>query len=85
MEKAVTRGMLFVNDVKQGIHSTTVPTIVGTKAVFTHPGLHEFFTMISEFVARDLIWSSMKRSTVEKIVQYLFQGLLLPSALSIVT
>jgi hypothetical protein len=28
MEKAATRGMLFVNDVKQGIHSSMVPTIV---------------------------------------------------------
>jgi hypothetical protein len=68
MEKAATRGMLFVNDVKQGIHSPTVPTIVGPKAVFTCPGLHEFFTTISEFPARFLIWSSMKRSIVEKIV-----------------
>jgi hypothetical protein len=78
MEKAATRGMLFVNDVKQGIHSPMVPTIVGPKAVFTHPGRHEFFTMISEFATRVLIWSSMKRSTVEKIIQYLFRGLALP-------
>jgi hypothetical protein len=77
MEK-VTRGMLFVNDVKQGIHSPTVPTIVGPKAVFTRPGLHEFFTTISEFAARVLIWSSMKRSTMEKIVQYFFRRLPLP-------
>jgi hypothetical protein len=66
-----------VNDVKQGIHSPTVPTIVRPKAVFTRPGLHEFLTTISDFAARVLIWSSMKRSTVEKIVQYLFCGLLL--------
>jgi hypothetical protein len=78
MEKAATRGMLFVNDVKQGIHSPTVPTIVGPKAVFTRPGLHEFLTEISQFAARVLIWSSMKRSIVEKIVQYLFRGLPLP-------
>jgi hypothetical protein len=75
MEKAATRGMLFVNDVKQGIHSPTVSTIIEAKAVFTRPGLHEFFTTISEFAARVLIWSSMKRSTKEKIVQYLFCGL----------
>jgi hypothetical protein len=75
MEKAATRGMLFVNDVKQGIHSPTVPTIVGPKAIFTCLGLHEFFTTISDFAARVLIWSSMKRSTMEKIVQYLFRGL----------
>jgi hypothetical protein len=75
MEKAATRGMLFMNDVKQGIHSPTIPTIIGPKAVFTRPGLHEFFTMISEFAACVLIWSSMKRSTMEKIVQYLFRKL----------
>jgi hypothetical protein len=78
MEKVETRGMLFVNDVKQGIHSPMVPTIVGLKAVFTCLGLHEFLTTISEFAARILIWSSMKRSTVEKIVQYLYRGLVLP-------
>jgi hypothetical protein len=78
MEKVATRGMLFVNDVKQGIHSPTVPTIVGPKTVFTRPGLHEFFTTISEFAARVLIWSSMKRSTMEKIVQYFFRRLPLP-------
>jgi hypothetical protein len=78
MEKAAIRGMLFVNDVKQGIRLPTVPTIVGPKAVFTRPSLHEFFTEISEFTARILIWSSMKKSTVEKIVQYFFHGLPLP-------
>jgi hypothetical protein len=78
MEKAATRGMFFVNDVKQGIHSPTVPTIVGPKAVFTHPGLLEFLTAISEFTAHVLIWSSMKMSTMEKNVEYLFRGLPLP-------
>jgi hypothetical protein len=78
MEKAATRRMFFVNDIKQGIHSPTVPTIVELKAVFTSFGLHEFFITISEFAARVLIWSSMKRSTVEKIVQYLCCGLALP-------
>jgi hypothetical protein len=42
------------------------------------PSLHEFFTKISKFTARVLIWSSMKRSTMEKIVQYLFRRLPLP-------
>ena len=67
--------MPFVNSVLQRIHVSTVPTIVGPKAVFTRPGLHEFFTMISKFAARAIIWSSMKRSTVEEIVHYLFRGL----------
>jgi hypothetical protein len=78
MEKAATRGIFFVNDIKQGIHSPTVPTIIEPKAVFMHPGLHEVFTTISEFATCVLIWSSMKRSTMEKIVQYLFCGLALP-------
>jgi hypothetical protein len=48
MEKAAARGMLFVNDVKQGIHSPTVPTIVRPKAVFTHLGL----LLVSSFGAQ---------------------------------
>jgi hypothetical protein len=63
------------HDVKDGIHSSTIPTIVGPKAVFTCPGLLEFFTAISEFVVRVFIWSSMKKSTVEQIVNYLFHSL----------
>jgi hypothetical protein len=39
------------------------------------PSLHEFLTTISKFAARVIIWSSMKRSTVEEIVHYLFRGL----------
>jgi hypothetical protein len=39
--------MLFVNDVKQGIHSPTVPTIVGPKVVFTRPSLHEFLLQLA--------------------------------------
>jgi hypothetical protein len=75
MEKKATIRMLFVNSVQQRIHSSTVPTIVGPKAVFTRPSLHEFLTTISKFAARVIIWSSMKRSTVEEIVHYLFRGL----------
>jgi hypothetical protein len=60
MEKMATRGMLFVNDVKQGIHSTTVPTIVGLKAVSRALVCMSFLLQLS---------------TVEKIVQYLFRGL----------
>ena len=35
--------MPFVNSVQQWIHLSTVPTIVGLKAVFTWPSLHELF------------------------------------------
>ena len=78
MEKAATRRMLLVNDVNQGIHSPTVPTIVEPKAVFTCSSLYEVLSTISKFAAHVIIWSSMKRSTVENIVQYLFRSLPLP-------
>jgi hypothetical protein len=78
MEKAGMSRMPFVYDERQGIHSSTIPMVVGPKAVFTRPGLLEFLTEISKFAARIFIWSSMKRSTVDKIVDYLFGGLPLP-------
>jgi hypothetical protein len=78
MEKAGTSRMPFVYDERQGIHSSTVPMIVEPKADFTRLGLLEFLTEISKFAARIFIWSSMKRSTIDKIVDYLFRGLPLP-------
>jgi hypothetical protein len=60
---------------QQGIHLSTVPTIVGPKVVFTRPGLLEFLTTISKFATRIFIWSSIKRTTVEEIVHYFFRGL----------
>jgi hypothetical protein len=75
MEKKAVNRMPFVNSVQQGIHSSTVPTIVGPNEVFTRPGLHEFLSEISKFAAKVIIWSSMKRSIVEEIVHYLFRGL----------
>jgi hypothetical protein len=70
--------MFLVNDVKLGIHSSMVPTIIGPKFVFTRPGLFKFLTAISKFVARVFIWSLMKKSTVKEIVDYLFCNLPLP-------
>jgi hypothetical protein len=75
MEKKAANMMPFVNSMQQGIPSSTVPTIVESKAVFTRLGLHEFLSAISKFAAKVIIWSSMKRSTVEEIVHYLFCGL----------
>jgi hypothetical protein len=54
------------------------PTTIGPKAVFTRPSLLEFLTEISKFAACIFIWSSIKKSTVDKIVSYLFRGLPLP-------
>ena len=78
IEKVGTSKMPFVYDIEHGIHLSTIPMIVGPKAVYTHPGLLKFLTKISKFIARIVIWSPMKRSTVQKIVDYLFCGLPLP-------
>ena len=78
IDKKVMNRMPFVNYLPQRIHSSTVPTIVGLKAIFTWPGLHEFFTAISKFATRVIIWSSMKRSIIKEIVHYFFRGLLQP-------
>ena len=78
VEKVETSKMLFVYDVKHGIRSSTIPTIIGPKAVFTHPRLLKFLTEISKFATHIFIWSSMKRSIVHKIVEYLFCSLPLP-------
>ena len=51
MEKTRTSKITFVYDVKHGIHSSTVPTIVGPKAIFTCPSLLKFLTKISKFAA----------------------------------
>lgn len=75
MEKAAMNRMSFVNDVKQRIHLSMVFTIVGPKAIFTHPGLLLFLNAITKFVAHVFIWSSMKKSTVEDIVNYYFRSL----------
>ena len=65
-------------DGRQGIHSSMVPLIVGPRIVFTRPSLFEFLIEIRKFVARIFIWSSMKRSLVDKTVDYLFCNLPLP-------
>jgi hypothetical protein len=54
---------------------STVPTIIGSKVVVTHLGLHDFLSAISNFAAHVIIWSSIKRSIVVEIVDYIFHGL----------
>ena len=75
IEKKATNKIPFVNSVHQQIHSSIAPIIIGPKGVFTRPSLVDFLTTISKFVARVIIWSSMKRSTVQEIVHYFFHGL----------
>ena len=75
MEKVATNGMPYVNNVKGGIHSSMVLTIVGPKVVFMHPRLLEFFISFSNFIACVFIWSLMKRFIVRELVNYLFCSL----------
>ena len=70
--------MSFMNSVHLWIHSSTAPTIVRLKVIFTLLGLLEFFTTINKFATRIIIWSSMKKSTIEEIIHHLFRGLLQP-------
>ena len=53
-------------------------TLVGPKAVFTHQRLRDFLVAVSSVTAYVVIWSSMKKSSVDQIVLYLFDGLPYP-------
>jgi hypothetical protein len=57
------------------LFSSSVPTIVGPKGVYTRPGLSEFLAAVKEVTACIVVWSSMKRSTIEGVVKFLFNGL----------
>jgi hypothetical protein len=57
------------------LFSSLVPTIVGPKGVYTCPGLSEFLAIVKEVTTRIVVWSSMKRSTVEGVVKFLFNSL----------
>ena len=54
--------------------SERTPTIVGTKAVYVRPNLHEFLIEVSKIACRVVIWSSMMKKTVEPIASFLFQN-----------
>jgi flagellar biosynthesis protein FlhB len=75
VERSTARRMPLFSDEKLQIFLSKVPTIVGPKGVFMCPDLHEFLIAIRKFVAHVVIWSSMKRSTIEEVVVYLFHRL----------
>ena len=54
-------------------HSATMPTIVGPKAVYVWLGCLAFLVELQK-IAFFSVWSSMKKTTVEKISKYLFRG-----------
>jgi hypothetical protein len=74
------RGLQQKNYYIEGfVHSTTVPTCVGTKAIYVRPGLADFVRRVSEF-ADITIWSSMMYSTTKQVVDYLFHNNVPPVA-----
>ena len=75
---AIQRGRTFIPE--QHTYSSKYPTIIGPKGVFCRPRVREFLDSISEF-ARIVVWSSMKRSTVSAISNYLFHDLPTPLAI----
>ena len=61
------------------VHSATVPTCVGPKAVYVRPGVAAFVKRVSGF-ADITIWSSMVQSTANEVVDYLFDKNVKPVA-----
>jgi hypothetical protein len=75
VEKSTSKKQPRQNDCNFNLFSSIVPTIVGPKGVYTRSGLAEFLVEIREVTAYIVVWNSMKRSTVEDVVKYLFNGL----------
>ena len=63
----MARRMLLINDMKLKVFSSTIPTIVKLKGVIMRLSLHDFLTAISNLIVHVVIWSLMKRSTVEEL------------------
>lgn len=62
---------LQFNDQSQP-HSATVGAVVGPKAVFVRPNCSKFLVELGR-IANVSVWSSMKKTTVEDIANYLFR------------
>ncbi len=78
VERSTARRQRYSNDVAMNEFSSTVPTLIGPKGVYVRPRLREFLAAISDIAAHVIIWSSMKRSTVEAIAGFLFKDLTPP-------
>lgn len=58
-------------------YSSSVPTMIGLKAVYVRPHCEEFLSSLNEF-ADISVWNSMKVSTTQQICKYLFRRLSFP-------
>ena len=75
---AARHGRSFFKD--QHLYSSRVPTLVGPKGVYCRPRVHQFLRLLSNFATHIVIWSSIKRTTVERVAGYLFHDLPPPFA-----
>ena len=62
-----------IADAKQP-HSATIPALVRPKLVFVRPQCKQFLYELDQ-IAFVSVWSSMKKSTVEEVWNYLFQDI----------
>ena len=76
---ASQHGRTFHED--QQVYSSRIPTLVSPKGMYYRPRVHEFLRFISSFAAWVVIWSSMKRSTIELIAHFLLHDLPSPYAI----
>ena len=76
---AARHGRSFFKD--QHLYSSRVPTLVGPKGVYCRPRVRKFLRLFSNFAAHIVIWSSMKRTTVERVARYHFHDLPPPFAI----
>jgi hypothetical protein len=61
------------------LHSATIPTCVGPKAIYVRPGVANFIRRVTGF-ADITVWSSMMQSTATEVVKYLFHNNVQPVA-----
>jgi hypothetical protein len=61
------------------LHSATIPTCVGPKAVYEHPSLAKFIRRVTGF-ADITVWSFIMQSITSEVVKYLFHNNVKPVA-----
>ena len=76
---AARHGRTFCED--EHVYPSSIPTLVSPKGVYCCPHVREFLHSISKFATQVVIWSSMKRTIIEDIANFLFYDLSAPFAI----
>ena len=64
---------------RQASYCCKFPAFVGPKAVYTRPEVRAFLAEIRNITNSIVVWSSMKKSTVDEIAKYLFSDMSSPN------